>query len=113
VSMVAGAPIPMSICVAVRSFFVGKNGFSPARFFHLGCGDQEMSLGLLAAQSSLIYLEELLSKIGPIIHFLFPAYVPLVSAFSFACSNLAPRIFSLLTSKQQRPPCLVFTLDPK
>jgi hypothetical protein len=45
--------------------------------------------------------EELLWKSGPIISFLFPAYVPLVSAFIFACFNLTPRILSLLAPKQR------------
>jgi hypothetical protein len=96
VSMVAGDSISMPLFVALRLFLVG-DGFSPAWFFHPCCGDGEMSSGLsAAAQSSLTCLEELLWKSGPIISFLFPTYVPLVSALIFACSNLAPRILSLL-----------------
>jgi hypothetical protein len=91
----------MPLFVAIRLFLVGENGFSPAWFLHPRCGD-EMSSGLLAAaQSSLIRLEELLSKSGPIISFLFPGYVPLVSAFIFGCFNLTPRILSLLAPKQR------------
>jgi hypothetical protein len=75
----------MPLFVALRLFIVGENGFSPAWFFHPCCVDEKMSSGLLAAaQSSLTCLEELLSKSGPIISVLFPAYVPLVSAFLFA-----------------------------
>jgi hypothetical protein len=52
-----------------------------------------MSSGLLAAaESSLICLEELLSESAPIIGSSFPAYLPLVSAFIFTCSNLIPRM---------------------
>jgi hypothetical protein len=101
VSMMAGDSIAMPLFVALRLFLVG-DGFSLACFFHPCCGDEEMSSGLLAGvQSSLIYLEELFSMSGPIISFLFPAYVPLVSAFIFACSNLTPRILSLLAPKQR------------
>jgi hypothetical protein len=92
----------MSFFVVLRLLLVGEDGFSPAWFFHPCCGDEEMSSELLdAAQSSLICLEELLSKSVPIISFLVPAYVPLVSAFIFACYNLTPRILSLLAPKQR------------
>jgi hypothetical protein len=111
--MVAGASISMPFFLILRLFLVRKNGCSPVRFFHPCCGSDEFSLKLLAAaQSCLICLEELLSNSAPIISFLLPAYLPLVSAYIFACSNLTPRILSLLTPKQQRRPCLVFTLDP-
>jgi hypothetical protein len=101
VSMMAGDSIAMPLFVALRLFLVG-DGFSPAWFFHPCCANEEMSSGLLAAaQSSLTCLEELLWKSGPIISFLFPAYVPLVSAFIFACFNLTPRILSLLAPKQR------------
>jgi hypothetical protein len=83
--------------VALRLCLVGKNGFSAARLFHPCFGYEEISSGLLAAaQSSLICLEDLLSKSEPIVSFLFPAHVPLVSAFIFACSSLTLRILSLL-----------------
>jgi hypothetical protein len=86
----------MPLFVALRLFLVG-DGFSPAWFFYPCCGDEEMSSELLAAaQSSLTCLEELLWKSGPIISFLFPAYVPLVSALIFAYSNWLPRVLSLL-----------------
>jgi hypothetical protein len=92
----------MPFFVALRLFLVGKNGFSPARFFHPCCGNEEMSSGpLTAAQSSLICLEELFPESAPIISFSFPAYLPLVSAFIFACSNLTPRVLSLLAPKQR------------
>jgi hypothetical protein len=93
--------MPMPFFVAFRLFVVAKNGFSPARFFHPYCGNEEMSSGLLAAaQSLLIVLEELLSSSAPFIGVLFPAYVPLVSALIFAWSNLTSRIPSLLVPNQ-------------
>jgi hypothetical protein len=83
--------------VALRLCLVGKSGFSAARLFHPCFGYEEISSGILAAaQSSLICLEDLLSKSGPIISFLFQAHVPLASAFIFACSSLIRRILSLL-----------------
>jgi hypothetical protein len=85
VSMVTGASIPMPLFFALRLFLVRENEFSPARFFHPCCGDEEMLSGLSAAgESSLICLEELFAKSGPLISSLFPAYVPLVSGFTLA-----------------------------
>jgi hypothetical protein len=100
--MVAGASILMPLFLALRLFLVRENEFSPTWFFHPCCGDEEMLSGLsAAAESALICLEELLAKSGPIISSLFPAYVPLVSGFILACSNLTPRILSLLSPKQR------------
>jgi hypothetical protein len=88
----------MPFFVALRLCLVRKSGFSTARLFHPCFGYEEISSGILAAaQSSLICLEDLLSKSGPIISFLFSAHVPLASAFIFACSSLTLRILSLLT----------------
>jgi hypothetical protein len=90
----------MPLFVALRLSLVGRNGFSPARIFHQCCGNEGMSSGLLAAaESSLICLEELLSESAPIIGSSFPAYLPLVSAFIFTCSNLIPRMLSRLAPK--------------
>lgn len=101
-SMVIGASISMPLFVAIQLFLVREDGFSLAWLLPPRCGDEEISSGLsAAAQSSLIRLEELLSKSGPIISFLFPGYVPLVSAFIFGCFNLTPRILSLLAPKQR------------
>jgi hypothetical protein len=92
----------MPLFVAIQLFLVREDGFSLAWLLPPRCGDEEISSGLsAAAQSSLIRLEELLSKGGPIISFLFPGYVPLVSAFIFGCFNLTPRILSLLAPKQR------------
>jgi hypothetical protein len=100
--MVIGASISMPLFVAIQLFLVREDGFSLAWLLPPRCGDEEISSGLsAAAQSSLIRLEELLSKGGPIISFLFPGYVPLVSAFIFGCFNLTPRILSLLAPKQR------------
>ena len=103
-SIAAGASIPMPFSVTFRLFLIGKHGFSRAGFFHPCYGDEKISSVLLAAaQSSLIYLEELLSKSGPIISFLFPAYLPLVSAFIFGCSNLTLRILSTRPEAAEPP----------
>lgn len=103
-SITVGASIPMPLFVILRLFPIGKNGFSWAGFFHPCCGDEKISSMLLAAaQSSLIYLEELLSKSGPIISFLFPAYLPIVSAFIFGCSNLTLRILSTRPEAAEPP----------
>jgi hypothetical protein len=102
VSIVTGASIPMPLFFAPRLFLVRDNDFSPDRFFHLCCGEEGMSSGLsAAAESSLICLEELLAKSGPFISSIFPAYVPLVSAFIVACSTLTPRILCLLAPRQR------------
>jgi hypothetical protein len=86
----------MLLFVALRLFLRRKN-VSPPWLFHPCCGNEEMSSRLLAAaRSLLICLEELLSESEPIIGFSFPAYLPLVSAFIFASSNLTSQIHSLL-----------------
>ena len=90
----------MLLLADLRSFLLSKIGFSPACFFH-PCWNEAVLSGLLvAAQSLLIWLEDLLSKSAPIINFLFPAYVPLVSALIFVCSNLTSRIPSLPVPNQ-------------
>jgi hypothetical protein len=86
----------MPFFLALRLILVAENGFSPVRFLHSCCGNEEIASRLLAAaQSALICLEELFSEVKPIISFLFPAYLPLVSAFIFACFNVPHRIFTL------------------
>jgi hypothetical protein len=100
VSMVAGARFRCRFSLPFDCALSGK--VDSRLLLHPCFGYEEISSGLLAAaQSSLICLEDLLSMSGPIISFLFPAHVPLVSAFIFVCSNLTLRIVSLLAPKQR------------
>jgi hypothetical protein len=97
VSIAVGASISMLLLfvVALRSSLLWEDGFSRAGFFPQRYWNETVSSGLLAAaHASLICFEELLSKSAPLISFCFPAYVPLIFALHFACSNLTSRIRS-------------------
>jgi hypothetical protein len=104
-SIPAGASIPMPLLFILRSFLIWKNRFSSVGSFQPCCwNDVVSSVFWEAAQSSLICLEDLLSKTAPIISFLFPESIPLVYALIFACVNLTPRIPSLLVPNRPNRP---------
>jgi hypothetical protein len=90
VSIVTGALDPMPLLPVVRLLFVWGSGFSPALLLLRYRRHEWMLSGILAvARIVLVWLEECLSMIAPLISISFPAYLPLIYAFVFACSNLA------------------------
>jgi hypothetical protein len=84
----------MLLLPALRLLFVWGNGFSPAQLLLRYRRDEWMLSGILAvARNFLVWLEEFLSMIAPIISISFPAYLPLIYAFICACSQLAHQCF--------------------
>jgi hypothetical protein len=84
----------MPLLPVVRLLFVWANEFSPVQLLRPYCRNERMLSGILAfARSFLIWLEVLLSRSAPLISIFYPAYLPLIYAFVFACSNLAHQCF--------------------
>jgi hypothetical protein len=84
----------MPLLPVLQLLFVWGNGFSPAQLLLRYRRHEWMLSGILAAaRSFLVWLEEFLSMIAPLISIVVPAYLPLVYAFVFACSRLARQCF--------------------